>query len=168
MDDNSHCIVLFCIPATELIVICTNATKKLIYRELLFMKIWPFLFFEHFLRSITFIGDGLLIITKRGFNLFHAFCLLAQFLRSVRFSVNLFIYLIFAFLRLFHYRVKFAITSEAKSRFSLISLCMTANVPTTKSQFKMAPSRLKRGKVKRNNSPLRVLSTGKSGFRISQ
>ena len=30
---------------------------------------------------------------------------------------------------------------------------MTANVPTTKSQFKMAPSRLKRGKVKRNNSP---------------
>ena len=36
------CIVLYCMPATELIVICTNATKKGICREFLFMKILPF------------------------------------------------------------------------------------------------------------------------------
>ena len=47
---------------------------------------------------------------------------------------------------------KIAITSQAESQFSL-SLCMTVEVPTSKSRFLMSTSRLKRGRVQRNNSP---------------
>ena len=45
-----------------------------------------------------------------------------------------------------------AITSQDKSRFSL-TLCMTVEVPKSKSRFKMKSTRLKRGRVQRNNSP---------------
>ena len=45
-----------------------------------------------------------------------------------------------------------AITSQDKSRFRL-SLCMTVEIPTSKSRFKMTTTRLKRGRVQRNNSP---------------
>ena len=34
-----------------------------------------------------------------------------------------------------------------------VVLCMTVEVPTSKSRFKMTTSRLKRGRVQRNNSP---------------